>query len=235
MGHTLTQWQAKTATYLRDAGETSSTAGQITAALRAAFMRYSVDRPARAVSEATGAGSSYFNLPANWAPTSTLVAIENPTGINPPSYLDDQAWQIERSPTDVTVTQILLLDRKPDASTKIRFYYTIPWPFPTNASPVVDLVDDLAHEAVAALTASLVITGLGLDAARRRADVAKDPSAKAGGIPDQSLLSTARAYEGLYFRYLGLDPDNPTSTVAPATGRWDVDPQYNSAFHGARR
>lgn len=236
MGRSLTEWHVKVRALVRVASRRAVATDRIeTVGLRPAFTRYSGDRPRELVVEVAGTGSPYLTLPVGWVPgASHLDRVECPARQIPPNYLDDKAWLIVPSIADVTVENVLLAIT-PAASSFVRLFFTAPWPFPTN-DPSVDQANDLAFEAVSSLAASYVITNLALDAARRRAEQAAAPDAKPAGIPDQSLLALAKAYEATYLRFIGVDPETPgTTTVAPFSMTMDYDPQADSIFHGGPR
>lgn len=235
MGHALTDWGVKVRALVQVADRRKLPTDRIEAAgLRPAFTRFSTERPRRLVAELAGAGSPYFDLPDGWVPgVSQLNRVEMPARENPPCYLSDEAWLLVPSPDDVTVEKIVAVNAAA-VGTYVRLYYTAPWPFPT-ADPTVDATSDGAFEAVSALAASLIIGGLNFDAARRRAELAAKPDAKPAGIPDQSLLAAAKAYEAIYLRYLGIDPSTPGTSTTPAVSvPLQFDPQRDSMFHGGR-
>jgi hypothetical protein len=235
MGHALAEWQVKVRALVQVADRRKLSTDRIEAAgLRPAFSRFSTERPRHLVAELPGAGSPYLDLPDDWVPdVSHLIQVEMPARLNPPRYLSDEAWMLTRSPTDVTVEQIVTAAAAA-AGTHVRLYYSTPWPFPTS-DPTDDVTSDGAFEAVSALAASLLIAGFNFDSARRRAEQAAQPDAKPGGIPDQSLLDAAKAYEAIYLRYLGVDPTTPGTSTSPATSvPLQFDPQRDSMFHGGR-
>lgn len=249
MGHTLSEWQLKVSAIVRDA-RVDADPGQIeSTGLRPAFAQYSIDRPRPVVTEIVGAGDAALDMPDGWVTGySRLSAIEFPARQTPAEYLDPQSYALIRSADDATIEQILLLDNTPSASQHLRFWFTTPWPYPTNditdpdADPptvMIDQVNDIAFEAVAALAASLVCTSLSVELSRRRGGTA-GADFGIGDADDNALRESAKVLRGTYLRFLGIDPDlaaqfHDKSTATPASRPMDFDPQRDSVFHGGRR
>lgn len=237
MGHTITQWRDKVEALVRDDSNLDVSSDQIEAAgLRPAINQYSIDRPRVVVTEAAGTGTAYLALPSGWVDGfSSLRSIEHPARQNPPQMLDGQSWRIVRSTADVTVEQILV-DRAPSVSEYYRVEFTAPWPYPTSTASD-DKIDDVAHEAVAALAAAFVCNSQLVEASRSRR----------GSIPTQvvsgedrarSLQTAAKRLEEIYGRFIGLDLNDSSSgasgAAGPAFGSLDYDPSHDSLFHGGR-
>lgn len=236
MGRTLEEWQGQIGTVARDAGVDLSPQ-QITAVgLLPAINLFSIDRPRDLVVEQAGTGSAYLALPSGWVPGFSRISwIEYPARQNPPRMIDDQAWQLTRSPTDVTVERILLLEAVPAASEWVRFGFTAPWPTPT-ASASVDQVDDVAFHAVTALAASYCLTHLAAETARSRSG-ALPTNFVDGSQRTRDLRDVAKELRSVYDRFLGrvstMDPSN--TGPGPVSKPFDFDPSYLTLFHGRRR
>lgn len=238
MGRALTEWQAKVAALVRDAGHADFSTGQITTVgIAPALAQFSVDRPLLRHAEAAGSDSPYVELPTGWlSGFSSLSSVEYPARANPPTLLDARSWQVVRSPDDVTVEQ-LLLDRTPVVGQHVRFAFTTRWPLPTETA-TDDLVDEVSFEAVAALAASFCCTSMLGQAAR--SDHSTLPTDWTG-TRDRAgeLAEAAKAYRASYDRFLGLDDaggsGDKASASAPAWGSYDLDPSRGSLFHGGRR
>lgn len=248
MGHTLAQWQLKVSAIVRDARIDADLEQIESTGLRPAFAQFSIDRPRMLVTEVAGDDVATFDLPVGWvAGFSSLESLEFPARETPAVFVDRQAFMLVRSAADPTVEQILFLDGStPAASQYVRFWFTAPWPYPTNdvddpdADPptvIVDQVNDIAYEAVAALAASLVCTSLSVELSRRRGGTAGTDFG-IGDADDAALRESARTLRGTYMRFLGIDPDaalGAASSTAPASRAMDFDPSADSLFHGGRR
>ncbi|MEA2704267.1 MAG: hypothetical protein QOD63_2212 [Actinomycetota bacterium] len=234
-GHSLNQWQAKVAALVRDeaANVDFSPAQLTTVGIAPAVAKYSVDRPQVLHAEVAGAGSPYLALPAGWIPgISQLTAVEFPARMNPPTYLDSQRWQTVRSPTDVTVEQILL-DATPGVTQYVRLTFTARWPLPTTIA-ADDLVDDVAFEAVTALAARFCCVSAAGGASRDR-DGAFPSDFAAGQSKGATLMAAAKMYRDAYDSFLGIGTDGKPSDSAPAWGSYDLDPSRGLIYHGGRR
>lgn len=237
MGHTITQWVDKVEDLIRDAGNRDITAAKVeTLAVRPALYQYSVDRPLELITETAGNGTSYYSLPTGWVTRfSRMREVEYPARQNPPEILDDQAYLLARSPTDVTAVRIRLKYDAPSASEYIRWTFTSPFPYPT-AVAGDDLVDDIAYEAVTALAASFCCLALLSEAARSRAGAIPSDFTD-GRERTENLGRAATRHRAIYDRFLGLtiDPGAVGPKAAPASRRIDMDPAWESLFHGGRR
>lgn len=232
MGHTVAQWRDKTARLLRDVEQNSFSAGEIDeTGIRPALAEHSTNRPQVLVVEIQGTNTDTYDLPAGWLPGfSHLERVEFPARQSPPIWLDTQSWNLVRK-TGSLGTEQIQLDRKVGPNDYVRWWFTAPWPFPTDTAGD-DPLDDYGFEAVTALAASLCCTALSVQAARRRQGTLSGDLA-ADNRPDQ-LQTVARTYRAVYLRYLGIDDTSP-STVGPASASMDFDPQYWSMFHGGRQ
>lgn len=240
MGRTMAAWQSKVSQLLANRGERDIDNPTLeSVGIRPAFAQFSVDRPHESVVESAGSGSAYVALPAGWIDgLSALRAVEYPARRNPPATLDAASWAIVRDPDDVSVRK-LLLNRSTLASQWVRLTFTGPWPVPTS-DPDDDVLNDVAFEAVAALAASFCCVHLQAEAARSRAGaLASDFSD--GRERAQRLNEAAKAYRSLYEAFLGmgkaLDAEGGQQGgggSAPAWGSYDLDPQFDSLFHGGR-
>lgn len=236
MGHTLDEWVAKVGSLVRDsAGRDSKQADIEATGLRPAFSRFSNDRRREAVEEVVGTGSPYIPLPSGWVPGFSSLRVEFPARQDPPEFLDAQSWRITRSIANPNVAQVLL-DRTPAASQFVRLWYKTSWPYPTNDLPIVDQVDDVAFEPVAALAASFVLIGLAAQAAQSRVGSVA-PTNTDGAVRAQVLMDAAKAYGDLYEGFLGIGAEGNAGggSTVPAYGSFDLDPSRYSIFHGGRR
>lgn len=236
MGHTLEQWQSQVSGLVRDAGVDLTATQVAQVGVVPALNLFSIDRPRDLVVEQTGTGSAYLVLPAGWvAGFSRITTVEFPARQNPPNLLDDQAWQLTRSPSDVTLERILLLEATPSTSQYVRLAFTAPWPTPTSDA-TVDQVDDVAFHAVCNLAASFCLVHLAAETSRSRMG-AMPTNFVDGAQRTRDLRDIAKEYRGVYDRFLGrvnpMDPGN--SGPGPVSRPFDFDPAYSSLFHGRRR
>lgn len=236
MGHTLDQWQVKVGELVRDVRGVDLTASQIvTVGLSPAIAKFSTDRPRTVATEVAGAASSYLALPAGWLPGfSTLSGVEYPARQNPPRNLDSQSWRIAWDPNDITVQKILLLSHTPVVGQFVRLFFTAPWPMPTGDEPMVDLIDDMAFEAVAALAASFCCVSLAGEASRSRSGALPSDFSD-GRDRGRNLMEAARMYRSNYDSYVGTGSEADGGGEVPASGSFDLDPSFSSLFHGGRR
>lgn len=232
MGHTASEWRSKVQSLLRETGRADGRdiVAQIdTVGVVPAFAEHSVNRPRSLVVEAAGVNSDTFDLPAGWVPdVSHLTAIEFPARQNPQAFLDDQSWWIIRK-TGAIGTEQIQIDRPIPPTSYIRFYFTAPWPTPDEQDETLDLLDDLAFEAVSALAASRCLNTLAIQSARNAFGDENNVAT--------ALITASKTYRGVYLRYLGLDIDGTGTSpaTAPVSIPLDFDPQYFSVFHGGRR
>ncbi len=233
MGHTIDQWQAKVGELVRDVGSVDLTASQIvTVGLAPAIARYSKDRPRTVAAEVDGAGTSYLDLPEQWAAGfSSLVEVEFPARQNPPTILDTQSWRMTRDPVDIDV-QTILLAHTPAVGQYVRLFFTAPWPLPTDSADD-DSIDDLAFEAVAALAASFCCISLAGEASRSRS-AALPSDFSDGRERGRNLVDAAHMYRSSYDSFVGIRAGDDGGEV-PASGSFDFDPSRSSLFHGGRR
>lgn len=238
MGHTIAEWRTRVAAILRDTTNQDLDVSQIDdVCIAPALAQYSVDRPYLRTTEAAGAGSAYLDLPDGWSTGfSRLHAVEHPARDNPPTFLDEQSWQLVRSVADVDVEQILL-DRSPTASEYVRLTFTAPWPTPTETAGD-DKVDDVAFHAVTHLAASFGCIHLAAEASRDRAG-ALPTNIVQGRERAQALRDEADRLGSVYNSFLGLVTGDGAGggggATAPVSRRFDYDPGRTSLFHGGRR
>lgn len=237
MGQTIATWRSKVRELIRDAGGIQDlTDAQIdTVGIKPAVVKYTIDRPRVTYAQAAGAGSAYLSLPAGWlAGFSRVESVEYPANLNPPTLLDAQSWRMVRSVADVAVEQILLNQAAATGQT-VRVGFTTRWPLPTTDA-TVDLLDEVAFEAVAALAASKCITALATQAARNRVGALPNDITEDRSRADK-LLAAAKSYLATYNAFLGLFElsAGDRAAQAPASRPMDFDPQSGSLFHGGRR
>lgn len=240
MGRSMEAWKAKVSQLLANRGERDIDSPTLEAVgIRPAFAQFSADRPYENVVEIEGAGSAYIDLPNGWVDgVSSLRAVEHPARRNPPAILDATSWSVVRDPADVSLKRILL-DRTPVATQYVRLTFTGPWPIPTS-DPAVDVLNELAFEAVAALAASFCCVHLQAEAARSRAGALPSDFSD-GRERAQRLNEAAKAFRSLYDAFLGMgaalesESGSPGGGRSPAWGSYDLDPQYSSLYHGGRQ
>lgn len=205
MGHTIDQWRAKVAHLVRDASGRDLSPVQIDeAGLAPAFADLATDYPYRTTVEVTSTGTAFLEAPAGWVRgRSRITGIEYPIGENPPSALDPVSWTVVRSPGDVAVDNVLLLDDTIPNGAMARVSFEAPsWPFPDDAT--ADVIDDVGFEAVCALATAKCLYTLGAEAARKVS--ASLPTNVVGGTGRVSdLMEIAKRFESTYQRLLGLD------------------------------
>lgn len=241
MGHTLGQWVAR----IQQAVREEASGGQIEPtslldiAIRPALLRFSIDRPYVDIAEVPGAGSGYFALPAGFVDGySELRSVEHPARQNPPIMLDSQAWTITRDPTTVATKKILLYSATPSAAQYVRFEYTRPWPMPDPDDATLDLVDDIAFEAVAMLAASHALMTLANETARSRMADVLSPDYADHEERFRELNTAADRLRSIYESFLGLASAGANGIAAPASPvasrRIDFDSYSYALYHGGR-
>lgn len=231
MGSTLAQWRDRIEALVRDSSNVDVSTSQVDeVGIGPALAQFSIDRPRQVVEQGAGAGSAYLALPASWsAGHSDLLAVEYPTGDNPPTLLDEQSWRLVRDPDDVNTTVIALHGLTAAVGNNYRLTYTAPWPTP-DADAATDLIDSVSFVAVTSLAASFLLNHLAAEAARQR-DGAIDSDFVSGDDRHRTLLDTARAYRETYDGLLGRG----ATGAGPVSRRMDYDPARSSLFHGGRR
>jgi hypothetical protein len=241
MGHTLDQWVARIQQAVReeDSGGQIEPTALLEIAIRPALMRYSIDRPLVDVAEVAGAASSYFALPTGWVDGySELRSVEHPARQNPPIILDSRSWTITRDPSTVTTKKILLYYATPAASEYVRFEYTRPWPMPDTADATVDMVDDIAFEAVAMLAASHALMTLANETARSRMADVLSPDYVDHQQRFTELTGAADRLRQIYEAFLGLSATAAggvgVRASPPASRSIDFEQYKYTMFHGGR-
>src|SRR5713101_2669968 len=119
MSHTLDQFQTQRDVALRDAVAKLPSGDRDALLQQAILQRYSKDRPRELVSDQAGSGTALLALPQIGAgPTlevfedgfSSILRIEFPIGLVPPSYVLEEDFQQYRSPSGL---QVMLLGTTP--------------------------------------------------------------------------------------------------------------------------
>lgn len=202
MGHTLAEWRARVADLIRDEAGVDVSFPAIETAMRSALVEHAKFSSFESVDEAAGEGSPYFDLPDGWIDGfSDITGVEHPARQNPPVDLCHRSWRVVRSPTDVTVKQILL-DRSPSSSEWVRFTFTAYWPFPTTDAGD-DRIPDGDFEAVANLVAAYCCEQLQSSAARSRIPAMNSETVPSGDRA-ASLKDAATSFRESYKRLVGF-------------------------------
>lgn len=208
-GHTIDEWRAKVGHLLRDVAGVDLMLVHIDeAGLEPAFADFARDYPYRPTVDVASAGTAFLPVPSAWVQgRSRITGIEYPIGQNPPSALDQTSWAVARSPTNVAIDTILLLDAVVPIGSSARVTFEAPsWPFPDDDA-ASDQIDNIGFEAVASLAGAKCLYSLAAEAARNR-DGALPTDLVAGDDRVRDLLAVAARLESTYQRLLGLDSDD---------------------------
>ncbi len=94
-----------------------------TPAVAAAIGRYSEFRPKIVTADLAGADGHELDLPLDWeADLSAILGVEYPVGEVPTAVVDDNEWEIYRSPA---ATQLRLVYVQPATGESVRINYTV--------------------------------------------------------------------------------------------------------------
>lgn len=157
-----------------------------------AAARYCSDRPRLLVADITGTGATDYPLPEGWTDgLSTVVSIEYPVGGNPETLLDQNQWQVYRSPSGL----VLRFRSAPASGSVARLLYT--GSYSTAEIPAHD------RDAVMNLAAGICCRML----AARYAQTG-DPTIMADSVNYRSKMDEFRrladSYEAQYRTHLGI-------------------------------
>lgn len=201
---------------------------RIPLALRRALATFSKDKPRIAAATFSGDNTTRtFDLTgeADWQPGwSRVESVEHPTGEIPKRHVDSHYWHHD----DDTDT-ISFNDAPAVGTNNIRIRYTATWPLPDDA-PADDAppLHEVFSEAIAELTASLVIRGVAIEYARQQSQSVqgnlyqRDPA---------SLFSAATDLKKSYEQTVLGRPANETTASAIAMDVVDVDVFPDALLH----
>ncbi len=219
MSRTLDQFQAQRDVVLRD-GAAKLPSGDRDALLQQAILqRYSKDRPRELVSDQAGSGTALLALPQIGAGPalevfedgfSSILRIEFPIGLIPPSYILEEDFQQYRSPAGL---QIMLLGTTPSVSDTVRIGWTARHKSDGSTIPDVDFeaVCDwaaaLCYEALAGIYAQTGDATIMADSVNYR-------------TKSQEYMALAKVAAKRYFNHMGISADDksPEVEAAIATG-----------------
>ncbi|MEW6646537.1 MAG: hypothetical protein AB1450_05020 [Pseudomonadota bacterium] len=194
----LSDFQTLTDSLVRDEEGKISTP-QRDQAIALAVVRYGKDRPRELVEDATGDGTQYLALPAQWeAGISGLRAIEYPIGAIPPTYIQPGCWGIYNLPGGV---QKIAMQQGIAFGADARLTYTVSH----TVTDVVDTVPVTNREAVACWAAALLC-----DQLAALYSGTSDPTIQADSVQHQSkaaeFAKRGNSLRTRYYNELGIDP-----------------------------
>lgn len=178
------------------------------AAIQAAVLRYSQDRPLRRVVDVTVlADENEIALPPTWASgESVLLSVEAPTGEAPPSLLDVAAYAIVARPNG----DALLISDTFSAATQCRLTFT----GPHVVSAATDTVPARDREALGYWAAAILCDQVAAHHAENR-----EPTIQADRVdytsPAKEWGRRAEACRRLYFQLMGIDTGPGGASAMP--------------------
>jgi hypothetical protein len=202
----LVDFESAVASRIQDTANTLATADRDTFILQAVKQRYSKDRPRELVTDVAGNGTSLLSLPAGPGNPSEpfedgfsqIRALEFPIGDIPPVYIDDEDWQLYRTPTGL---KILLGSITPGNSDLVRVTWTCRHTAPTSQAD--STIPDADFEAVCDYAGSLCCAAMAAKYAQTR-----DPSISADAVnyrsKSQEYLGLAKELRRRYDEQVGI-------------------------------
>lgn len=178
------------------------------AAIQAAVLRYSQDRPLRRVVDVSLVGGEQeIALPATWSPgESALLSVEAPAGAIPPSLLDASDYGIVARPNG---DALLVLEAFP-ASTLCRLTFT----GPHVVTAATDTVPARDREALGYWAAAILCDQVAAHHAENR-----EPTIQADRVdyisPAKEWARRADACRKLYFQLMGIDTGPGGASALP--------------------
>lgn len=188
------------------------------AAIQAAVLRYSQDRPLQTVTDVTAAGGTMLPLPAGWsAGESRLLQVETPVGAEPMSLLEAGAFEVRPTPSGDEIRLAIGLPAGAVAR--------LTWAGPHTVSATLDTVPARDREALGYWAAAILCDQVAAHHAENR-----EPTIQADRVdytsPAKEWARRAEACRKLYFQLMGIDT-GPTNTGAvkpkPASGTANLD------------
>jgi hypothetical protein len=217
----FTDFEAGVASRIQDNSHKLSQADQDAFINQAVKGRYSKDRPRELVTDVAGNSTKLLPLPAGPSNPaepfedgfSQIRALEYPIGDVPPSYLEDDAWLLYRTPTGL---KIQLRDQNPVAADAVRVTWTVRHtPGTTGQNPVATTVPDADFEAVCDLAAALCCEALAARFAQTN-----DSTVSADVVnyrtKSQEYLAMAKALRKRYDDHVGIQ-DSGSGTGGSST------------------
>ena len=174
---------------------------------QAILSRYSQDRPIESVDDEAGNGTADLTPPNGFEDGFSIVrSVEYPTDNVPASVLEQDQWEMYRSPTGLKVR---LLSAKPPASENIRVTWTkrhtdtgatVPEP---DFEAVVDFAASLCFDALAAVHVQTGDATLLADSVNYR-------------TKSQEYLGLSKRLRTRYFNHIGISEGDAGEAAAPA-------------------
>lgn len=177
------------------------------AAIQAAVLRYSQDRPRAFVVDVTSAGGTGLPLPAGWAAgESVLQGVETPVGENPPALLDAGAFSVMATPGGDAI--VLVETLAAGAVARLRFSG------PHVVTAATDTVPARDREAVGYWAASILCDQVASHHAENR-----EPTIQADRVdytsPAKEWARRAETCRKLYFQLMGIDTGPGGASAMP--------------------
>ncbi len=207
----LTDFENSVATRIQDSAQKLKQADIDDCINQAVKQRYSKDRPRQLASDVAADGTT--NLPLPQGPSnppepfedgfSVVSALEFPIGGVPPSYIENEAWQMYRTPSGLKI--MLTYTGIPSNGDHVRVTWTARHlPGTSGNNTVATTVPDADFEAVSDLASSLCCEKLAAQYAQTR-----DASIQADSVnyrtKSQEYLQLAKTLRQRYLDHVGIE------------------------------
>jgi hypothetical protein len=214
MAHKPEEYRAQVKATVQDQAEELSDADYDLFCKRAVTQRYSKDAPQLLVSDVAGDGSHDVALPAGANQEtyedkfSVIQDIEFPIGSVPRELIDDNDWEIVRTPTGLKVR---IVSSVIGAAQSVRMIWTARHTEDFKTVPdsdfyaVCDFASSLAFEALAAIYTQTGDNTIQADVTNYR-------------TKGQEYLALAKAARKRYFSFMGIDENEAGSSGASEHG-----------------
>lgn len=202
-------------------------------AIAAAVRLHSNAIPAIKFQVVTGVSNSVARTPTGWVDqVSQIAKIEYPMNERPPSYLEEDDFQVIMAATAATQYRILFTSTVPGATAPFGVIFSAPHTFGSTASQ--NTIPDHHIDAVAHLSASIACQQLAAFYSQSHDSLIQSDSVNnSQKLPNYLQLS--KAYRDYYMTFFRLDEKN---LVKPASIIKDIDRRYQwggDFFYHSRR
>lgn len=183
-------------------------AGKLTTATRnqaiqSAVQLHSTYVPNIKVSSLTGVSGNQRATPTSWIDdVSVILKIEFPANDKPPTYLEEDEFFLNQSPTGSTKYQIQFTNSVPTTNERFRVFYSIPHKLGATAS--INTIPDNHQYALANLAASIACSQLAAFYSQTSDSLIQADSVNAQQ-KNPNYLQLSRQYRKDYFTYFRID------------------------------
>ena len=156
----------------------------------------------------TGVTGLQVNTPTGWIDdVSTIFKIEFPVNEHPPTYLEEEDFFINNSPTASTRYQIQFISSVPSGSERFRVFWTVPHTLGTTAA--INTIPDPHQHALSNLAASIACSKLAAFYAQSSRSLINADSVDSGkNVPNYQMLS--RSYRSDYYSFFKISEKEQT-------------------------